>query len=393
MSEDVFAALEESQQQSPESVLERLIETLTAQKNYHRLFDALLMQQKHAMGLEVLQPTTFDNVPDERKKEFEEAYIEAARKVGNLFLDEKMYSDAWLYFQTIQEPERVSEALSKINPRTVPEDKVEGLIQVCAYEGANPEKGFEIMLQSNGICNTITVFDQMNAQLKPESRKKIAQLLVDQLYTDLVQSLQYHVQQKMPIAPPADNLRELIAGRDWMFEGGSYHIDVSHLNSVVRFARLLSEDDPHLAKVIELCEYGARLDQQFQYPGESPFEDFYPAHLHFFKALVGEENDRNLAIGYFEKKLEMEPDEDDKQMIAYVLIDLLTRLKMNERAIELAETYLSQFEDPNTFSFTSLCRQTNHLDVLQKVARGKGDLVTFAGALLDAQNKPQPQES
>lgn len=393
MSEDVFAALEESQQQSPESVLERLIETLTAQKNYHRLFDALLMQQKHAMGLEVLQPTTFDNVPDERKREFEEAYIEAARKVGNLFLDEKMYSDAWLYFQTIQEPERVAEALSKINPRTVPEDKVEGLIQVCVYEGANPEKGFEIMLQSNGICNTITVFDQMNAQLKPESRKKIAQLLVDQLYTDLVQSLQYHVQQKMPIAPPADNLRELMAGRDWMFEGGSYHIDVSHLNSVVRFARLLPEDDPHLEKVIELCEYGSRLDQQFQYPGESPFEDFYPAHLHFFKALVGEENDRNLAIGYFEKKLEMEPDEDDKQMIAYVLIDLLTRLKMNERAIELAETYLSQFEDPNTFSFTSLCRQTNHLDVLQKVARGKGDLVTFAGALLDAQNKPQPQES
>ncbi|MEQ9066039.1 MAG: hypothetical protein RLO18_04915, partial [Gimesia chilikensis] len=219
MSEDVFAALEESQQQSPESVLERLIETLTAQKNYHRLFDALLMQQKHAMGLEVLQPTTFDNVPDERKREFEEAYIEAARKVGNLFLDEKMYSDAWLYFQTIQEPEQVTEALSKINPRTVPEDKVEGLIQVCAYEGANPEKGFEIMLQSNGICNTITVFDQMNAQLKPESRKKIAQLLVDQLYTDLVQSLQYHVQQKMPIAPPADNLRELMAGRDWMFEG------------------------------------------------------------------------------------------------------------------------------------------------------------------------------
>jgi len=393
MSEDAFAALEELQQQSPEVVLERLIETLTAQKNYHRLFDALLMQKKQSMGLEVLQPTSFDNVPDEQKKEFEEAYIEAARKVGNLFLNEKMYSDAWLYFQTIQEPEPLAEALNKINPRTVPEDKVEELIQVCVYEGANPEKGFAIMLQVNGICNTITVFDQMNAQLNPESRKKIAQLLVDQLYADLVQSLQYHVQQKMPIAPPADNLRELMAGRDWMFEGGSYHIDVSHLNSVVRFARLLSEDDPYLPKVIELCEYGSRLDEQFQYPGETPFEDFYPAHMHFFKALVGDENDQNLAIGYFEKKLEMEPDEDDKQMIAYVLIDLLTRLKQNERAIKLAETYLSQFEDPNTFSFTSLCRETDHLDVLQKVARNKGDLVTFAGALLDAQQKTQPQES
>ena len=68
--------------------------------------------------------------------------------------------------------------------------------------GANPEKGFEIMLQVNGICNTITVFDQMNAQLKPESRQKVARLLVDQLYADLVQSLQYQVQQKVPMAPP-----------------------------------------------------------------------------------------------------------------------------------------------------------------------------------------------
>ncbi len=394
MSEDVFTALEElQQQQSPEAVLDRLIETLTTQKNYHRLFDALLMRKKQSLGIDLLLPTSFDNVPEEHKKDFEQAYIDAARQVGALFVEEKQYSDAWLYFQTIQEPELVAEALNSINPRTVPEDKVEELIQVCVYEGANPQKGFEIMLNVNGICNTITVFDQMNAQLKPESREWIARLLVNQLYDDLVQSLQYQVQQKVPMAPPTDDLRELMAGRDWMFEAGSYHIDVSHLNSVVRFARLLSEDDPCLSKVIELCEYGSRLDEQFQYPGETPFEEFYPAHLHFFKAMVGDENDQSLAIAYFEKKLDAEPDDDDKQMIAYVLIDLLTRVDQNERAIELAEKHLSQFEDPNTFSFTDLCRETGHLDILQKVARGKGDLVTFAGALIDGQCNQQALES
>lgn len=394
MSEDVFSVLEELQQkESSEAVLERLIETLTEQKNYHRLFDALLMKKKQSLGIELLQPTSFDNVPEEQKKEFEQSYIDAARQVGSLFVEEKQYSDAWLYFQTIQEPDLVAEALNSINPRTVPEEKVEELIQVCVYEGANPQKGFEIMLNVNGICNTITVFDQMNAQLKPESREWIARLLVNQLYDDLVQSLQYQVQQKVPMAPPTDDLRELMAGRDWMFEAGSYHIDVSHLNSVVRFARLLPEDDPCLSKVIELCEYGSRLDEQFQYPGETPFEEFYPGHLHFFKALVGNENDRSLAIAYFEKKLDEEPDDDDKQMIAYVLIDLLTRVKQNDRAIELAEKHLSQFEDPNTFSFTDLCRETHHLDVLQKVARGKGDLVTFAGALIDAQSNEKALES
>jgi len=393
MSEDAFAELEELQQESPAAVLERLIEALRAQKNYHRLFDALLMKKKQSLGIALLQPTSFENVLEEQKKEFEQSYVDAAREVGGLFLAENLYSDAWLYFQTIQEPEQVAEALNKINPRTVPEDKVEELIQVCVYDGANPEKGFEVMLAVNGICNTITVFDQMNAQLNPESRQNTARLLVDQLYGDLVQSLQYQIQQKLPMAPPSDNLRELMAGRDWMFEAGSYHIDVSHLNSVVRFARLLSDDDLCMPKVIELCEYGSRLDEQFQYPGESPFEEFYPAHLHFFKALLGDEKDRKLGIAYFEKKLELEPDDEDKQMIAYVLIDLLTRVEENERAMELAEKYLSQFEDPKTFSFTDLCQKTKRLDVLQKVARGKGDLVTFAGALLDAQHQTQTQES
>ena len=87
MSENVFAALEELQQQSPEAVLDRLIETLTEQKNYHRLFDALLMKKKQSLGVELLQPTSFGPVPEEQKKEFEQAYIDAARKVGNLFLD------------------------------------------------------------------------------------------------------------------------------------------------------------------------------------------------------------------------------------------------------------------------------------------------------------------
>ena len=66
---------------------------------------------------------------------------------------------------------------------------------------------------------------------------------------------------------------EAITGRDWLFDDGNYHIDVSHLAAVVRFARFLPPESAGLPVVLELCEYGKRLSPQFQFPADPPFDD------------------------------------------------------------------------------------------------------------------------
>ncbi|MFN7805708.1 MAG: hypothetical protein ACK5TO_16950, partial [Planctomycetaceae bacterium] len=77
---------------------------------------------------------------------------------------------------------------------------------------------------------------------------------------------------------------ELLAGREMLFQAGNYHIDVSHLNSVVRFARRLEPQDQELDRALQEAQYGARLSPQYQDGGNAPFTDFYPAHIRYFQA-------------------------------------------------------------------------------------------------------------
>jgi hypothetical protein len=63
------------------------------------------------------------------------------------------------------------------------------------------------------------------------------------------------------------------------------------------------------------------------------------------------------------------------------LVDLMSRIGRWDTALELAEQHLLNLEE-GTFSFSELCRDAGRMDVLQRVAQAKNDLVTFTAALL-----------
>ena len=381
MSHETFEQLEElNQSAGSAAIIDKLIETLRSRKEFHKMFDAILLHKKFEMGLSLVRPTSFDDVPADKRQAFEETYIVVAREVGEAYLADGNISQAWVYFRTINEPEKVAQAIEQMDVSPDADEEVSEIIDIALYEGANPVKGLELMLHTHGTCNTITALDQQLPQLSAEDRERASVLLIRQLYNDLCQTVCQEVQQKMALAPPGESLRELISGRDWLFEDGNYHIDVSHLSSVVRFSRSLNGASAELPQAIELAEYGAKLDPQFQYPADPPFDDFYQAHIHFFQALGGQ--NRNEALAYFREKLDQASDESDKQMIAYVLVDLLIRTEQIAEALELAEQCLKDVQDPNAFSFAELCQQAGRMDTLQKVSREKGDLVTFAAALI-----------
>jgi hypothetical protein len=381
MNNEIFSEIEQlSSNDGAAAAIDKVVETLRSEKEYFSLFDALLLQKKHSMGLPVAQPTSLDDVPEEQRDEFEEAYVDAAREVGELLLADGKIPQAWPYFRTIRETEKVRAALDALDTRREADEETEALIGVALYEGAHPVKGLEMMLRTHGTCNTVTAMDQQMQQLPPDDQKQASALLVRELYSDLCSVLNQEVQQRVAMTPPSDSLRELITGRDWLFDEANYHIDVSHLNAIVRFARAMDASCPDLAKVIELAEYGTHLDEQFQYGGDAPFDDFYPAHVQFLKAIA--DDGRDEALAYFKEKLEAEPDHEDKQLIAYVLVDLLTRCGKLAEALEVAEPYLTDVEEASGFSFARLCRDADRLDTLQKVTRAKGDLVGYAAALV-----------
>jgi hypothetical protein len=366
------------QQGQTTAAIERLVAQLRTEKRWHKLFDARLLQRKAELGLPLSRPSSLQDVPQDQRKLVEETYIQAAREVGQAFLTEGDIPSAWMYLSVIREPGPVRQAIDDLPLPTHGDESSEQVIRIALFEGVHPTKGIQMMLKLHGTCSTITSLDQALSNLPQAERRACATIMVRELYRDLRENVEREVQQKLAMLPPDMSLRELIAGRDWLFEKGNYHIDVSHLNSVVRFARSIeSPEDLELA--LQLAEYGTHLDSQLQYGGDPPFEDFYPAHVQFIKALLS--RDRDEAIGYFREKLTAEPDERDQPLLAYVLVDLLVRCGAKEEAVDVAAKYLSNLSDDVTLSFFDLCVDSGRFQALRDAMRAKDDPVGFAAAL------------
>lgn len=377
-----FDAIETAAARStPSDAVEKLISTLRERKDFHRLFDALLLKRKFELGLPLSRPSSLADVPQEHRKTVEETYMAAAREVGNLFLAEGDLPNAWTYHQVIREPQKVAAAIDALPAVMEPGEKLEELLHIALIQGVNPPRGLQLMLRAHGTCSTITALDQTLPNLTPEQRQACAKVMVGSLYNDLTASVRRDVERRIAVLPPNESLRGLLSGRDWLQEGGNYHIDVSHLHSVVRFARSLEAPCEELDLALQLAEYGSRLVPQLQYAGEPPFDEYYAAHAAFFRALL--DRDRDAAIGYFRNKLASEQNEADKPLIAYVIVDLLTRIGRLDEAVDLAAQWLTNLGEEVRFSFAELCVKANRLDALRTASRSNRDLVGFVGAILN----------
>ena len=79
---------------SSAQVLDAVESTLLGQKDYHRLFDAKLMRVRQSLEMSVTQPTSLKDIPAEHEVAFREAYTNAAREIGQLFLNDGQLADA-----------------------------------------------------------------------------------------------------------------------------------------------------------------------------------------------------------------------------------------------------------------------------------------------------------
>lgn len=371
---------DDSENPSSAAILQALQKTLIGQKDYHRLFDALLMQTRLDQGLPLSKPTSMEGIPEDKERAFRNEYIKAARKVGALFLKDGQLSDAWAYFRTINEPQPIKAAIEKLVIPDEPDEQFDEMVNLALYEGAHVVKGLEFLLATHGTCNTVTALSQLQPQMTAPERRAAAALMVTTIHRELVEHLQAVVKEQRPGAETNISLSELVKQHPWLFEEGSYHIDVSHLHSTVGFARALTAEDPELQLAISLCEYGRCLDGPLQYPGDIPFDDFYPANEWFLKAISG--IDVEAGVNYFLKKLKDEPDEPDRRLISMVILDLAERTKQLARVMSHVLPHVGQMEDPNGFSFTEMCLDLGLQDDLEKLALQNDDPLAWTLARL-----------
>ena len=360
--------------EGPKAALDHLATRFREEKDYPHLFEARLMAKRHELGLPLIDAGDSADLPEQSRKSYDQAFLDAAAEVGRLFLADGNIERAWPYLRATGEVMPVREAIDKLTT----EQSTDGVLEIALGERVHPRKGFELILGAHGICRAITFYHQYPDR---KTRLDCLRLLVRRLHADLGENLKRSLERSGETPPDTTSVRELIAGRDWLFGEHSYYIDSSHLAEVVRFSTDL-DDDETLALSLELAEYGRCLSSMFQYRGDPPFEDVYTDHAVYFRALLGQEQDA--AVEHFRRKVaEADPDQSGT-IPAQVLVTLLARIGRYTEAIDVSLEYLndtprSQLGCP---SVLELCQAAGDYSRLQEVARSQEDLLGFAAGAL-----------
>src|SRR5581483_5445834 len=110
------------------------------------------------------------------------------------------------------------------------------LVDIAYHQGVHPRRGFDLVLDRFGICSAITTVSGHEFPHGQAVREYCVTRLVRTLYRELAERLKADIVRREGSAPATDSVRELMEGRDYLFEDEFYHVDVSHLGAVVQMA-------------------------------------------------------------------------------------------------------------------------------------------------------------
>jgi len=79
-------------------------------------------------------------MPPDTRREYDKAFIDAAREVGGLYLADGNIQRAWPYFRAIGETAPVAAAIDKFDSQ----EGFEPIIEIAYMERVSPYKGFQI---------------------------------------------------------------------------------------------------------------------------------------------------------------------------------------------------------------------------------------------------------
>ncbi len=378
-SDQLFSQLVDLRDQSgPAAVLDNLISHYESQHRFHELFEALKMRSRLNLGLPPAQMDSNEKLPESVELELERGLIEACRQVGIGLLKNGKIREGWMYMRPVGDKRLAADTLRAIEAT---DDNIDEFLEVLVHEGVDIARGYELALTRMGTCNSITLFESAIAGRSRADQQTAAGILVRHVHRDLLANLKYDVSRREGTEPGENSLEELLKSRPDLLRDGSYHLDTTHLSSTVRYSRVL-DDAEGLTLALDLTAYGRHLHPQFQYPGDEPFLDLYPASAIFFRALLGQGVDA--AIRYFSQKADSVDRNQYGTAAIEVLIDLLARVGRTDEALDETAKRMPQDSRPIGIapSLIQLSHRLGNFQRMQEICRQRHDLLGFTAALL-----------
>jgi hypothetical protein len=367
----------------PEAAIDRLIEHLDKAGEFRALLDALLLKARHELGMPLIAIGPLTELTEPTRTQYEDKYVAAVRLVGSRHLERGDIPSAFAYYRAIAESEPVAEAIAAYQPAEN-DESLGAVIEVALNYGVNPRRGLELILENYGTCPAITAFDQLPPQ-DEKTRSACAERLIEHLNREVTANLRAEIASRGQVVPPVGTaIADLVAGRPWLFTDEAYHIDISHLSSVVRMS-LVAQDPEAIAKAADLTAYGKCLSPRLVFEGSPPFEHIFEDYGVYLKALLGRDSDG--AIAHFRRKLSQAVQEEGELgPAAQVLVNLLLKFGKIDDAIDVAAAHLAGIPETALAcpSLGELCQKAGQSDRLARVSREQGDLVTFTAARLQS---------
>lgn len=361
-----------------DSTLDALGQYFKSEKKYHELFEILKMKVRRKLDLPIVYDENSIELDEEVRNRLEDGLLEACKEAGTGLLRDGKIREGWMYLRPLGDRSGVESLVREI---PADESNLDELIEVCVSEGVAPGYGFSLVLEHYGTCNSITAYETQISHLPRADQENAAEQLVSHLHAELAKNLKDVIHQQEGQVPSETSIKGLVEDRDWLFGELTYHIDTTHLASVVRFARVV-QTESCLRLALDLTEYGRRLHSQFQYQGEEPFADVYPSSALYFQALLGENIDA--AIHYFKEKAEATDAYHQGTASIEVYIDLLTRCDRTQEAIEASIEMLPAGTRTVGLAPTlyELSRRVGDFTRMMEVCRKNEDVLGFATALM-----------
>ena len=375
------------------AMFDALAASLASRRRWHAVFDVRLMQARVALGLPPVGMP--GDVPADLRDAVDDRSLAACREVGWPLLDEGQVAAAWMYLRAAADPTAVAARLATLADslgavaETDDEDAMrtmQEIIGVALWEGADPALGIDLVLRTQGTCNAITAFEQAVSRLPAARQRPAAAVLVAHLHREVVGGLtgERHA------GDAGISILSLLGDNG---ASAPLVVDVSHLQSVLRIARLCT-DEPTLRRCRELAEYACRLPADVAYPGEPPFENVAEASRLFYGSQLGIEVEQ--AVRFFRTAAAASGPEAGS-LPGDVLVLLLTRLGRPGEALHAALSRAASGEAmPSALqaaaalpSLVDLAAESGDWGLLRRACRDRGDEITFAATLVAERQKGQ----
>ena len=361
-----------------DQVLDFLEQRFRVEHSYFKLFEVLKMRCRHRLGLSLTYGPESESLTEPQQRQLEDGLLAACRDVGTQLMHHGQLAEGWMYLHPVGDRD-LNESL--IRSLTVTEDNLETILEIAFHQAAAPSYGYQLLIEHFGTCNAITTFDTQAHRFEKHQQQAMAEMLVQQLYRELCLSLVSVLERERQTATEPNHLTAILAEHPWLIEGGAFHIDTTHLASVMRIARVI-EKPAELMKALELANYGHRLHPDFQYPSAPPFEDTYPDHAHFFRALLGQRVDE--AVAHFRAKCESVDPNQHGTVAWETLANFLTRVGRRSEAIKVVADHVIGHNEPLGIApqLLDIPETSDQWREVQNVCTIQGDLLGTAVAML-----------